>query len=126
LPARDPTLYKRIMTDELPRYASMLAALGHESRLAILGLLARSHPRGLVVGEILDEVRIPASTLSHHLETLREQGLIDQRREGKFLRYDLAPAGVRELLGFLQERCGMGVVIAPAPAIPRRTPWGEF
>ena len=72
---------------EALRFASMLGALGHESRLEAVRLLLRSHPDGMVAGELQEELGIPASTLSHHLDTLRREGLIDQVREGRFLRY---------------------------------------
>lgn len=87
------------------RFAAMLAALGHESRLEAMRLLLRSHPDGLVAGELQEQLRIPASTLSHHLDTLRQQGLVEQVREGRFLRYVAAAGALQELLGFLYAEC---------------------
>ena len=87
------------------RFSAMLAALGHESRLDAMRLLLRSHPDGLVAGELQDELGIPASTLSHHLDTLRQQGLVEQVREGRFLRYVAAAGALQELLGFLYAEC---------------------
>src|SRR2546422_6941930 len=61
------------------RYAAMFAALGHEARVRIVRLLLAAHPDGLVAGEIQQELGIPASTLSHHLDALETAGLIDRK-----------------------------------------------
>src|SRR2546428_11110771 len=82
-----------------PRYAAMFAALGHEARVRIVRLLLAAHPDGLVAGEIQQELGIPASTLSHHLDALETAGLIAQRREGRVLRYSAAARGGRDPLG---------------------------
>jgi len=87
------------------RYAAMFAALGHEARVRIVRLVLAAHPDGLVAGEIQQELGIPASTLSHHLDALETAGLIAQRREGRFLRYSAAAGGLRDLLGFLYAEC---------------------
>src|SRR5262252_1114805 len=87
------------------RYADMFAALGTEVRLQILRLLLTAHPEGMVVGEIQSELGIPASTLSHHLEKLRSEGLASVRRESTFLRYTANTAALEELLGFLFAEC---------------------
>ena len=92
-------------TGQTARYADMFAALGTESRLQILRLLLTAHPEGLVVGDIQSELRIPASTLSHHLERLKNEGLATVRREGTFLRYSANTAALEELLGFLFAEC---------------------
>lgn len=108
---------------EALRFASMLGALGHESRLEALRLLLRSHPDGMVAGELQEELGIPASTLSHHLDTLRREGLIEQVREGRFLRYVVAADALRDLLGFLYAECCGGrcgaVIEIPIPAAVR-------
>jgi len=90
---------------ETARYADMFAALGTEVRLQILRLLLSAHPDGMVVGEIQSELEIPASTLSHHLEKLRGEGLATVQRESTFLRYTANTAALEELLGFLFAEC---------------------
>lgn len=87
------------------RFARMLAAMGTEPRLNILRLLLAAHPHGLVVGDIAAELAMPNSTLSHHLDKLRSEGLLNVRREGTFLRYTANAAGLEELLGFLYAEC---------------------
>lgn len=87
------------------RYADMFTALGTEVRLQILRLLLSAHPNGMVVGDIQSELGIPASTLSHHLEKLRAEGLASVQRESTFLRYTANTAALEELLGFLFAEC---------------------
>jgi ArsR family transcriptional regulator, arsenate/arsenite/antimonite-responsive transcriptional repressor len=87
------------------RSADRFAALGAEPRLAILRLLLSAHPTGMIAGEVQDELEIPASTLSHHLEKLKQVGLINVRRVGTFLWYSANTDALREVLGFLYEEC---------------------
>jgi DNA-binding transcriptional ArsR family regulator len=83
----------------------MLAAMGTEPRLRIMRLLLSAHPRGLVVGEIGEELGIPGSTLSHHLEKLKNEELISVKRESTFLRYSANTGTLQDLLGFLFAEC---------------------
>jgi len=91
--------------DQVPRYADMFAAMGTDARLRIMRLLLTAHPDGMVVGEIGSELAIPNSTLSHHLDKLRNEDLVSVRREGTFLRYSANTATLEELLGFLYAEC---------------------
>ena len=90
---------------QVPRYADMLAAMGAEPRLRIMRLLLSAHPEGLVVGDIQAELEIPGSTLSHHLEKLKNEGLVTVRRERQYLWYAANADALRELLTFLYEEC---------------------
>jgi ArsR family transcriptional regulator len=87
------------------RSADRFAALGAEPRLAILRLLLSAHPTGMIAGEVQEELEIPASTLSHHLEKLKQVGLVNVRRVGTFLWYSANTEALREVLGFLYEEC---------------------
>jgi ArsR family transcriptional regulator, arsenate/arsenite/antimonite-responsive transcriptional repressor len=87
------------------RYADMFAAMGTEARLRIMQLLLSAHPDGMVVGEIASELEIANSTLSHHLDKLRAEGLVTVQREGTFLRYSAHCDTLQELLGFLFVEC---------------------
>src|ERR1700733_2585687 len=91
--------------DRTATYADMFAALGAEPRLRILRVLLAAHPEGMVVGEIQSELGIAPSTLSHHLEKLKNEDLIAVRRESTFLRYTANTAVLEELLGFLYAEC---------------------
>ncbi len=87
------------------RFADMFAAIGSEQRLRILRLLLSAHPEGLVVGEIQSELELSGSNLSHHLDKLRNEGLIEVSREGTFLRYRANTAVLQEMLEFLYAEC---------------------
>ena len=91
--------------ERVTRYADMLSAMGTEPRLRIMQLLLSAHPDGLVVGEIGNELGIPSSTLSHHLEKLKNEDLVTVRREGTFLWYAANTEALEELLGFLYAEC---------------------
>jgi DNA-binding transcriptional ArsR family regulator len=100
----------------------MFAALGHEARLGIVRLLLSAHPSGLVAGDIQAELGMPASTLSHHLDTLRQEGLVVQHREGKYLRYVVDADGLQDLLGFLYAECCTRTRVVPVSALKRTVP----
>ena len=90
---------------DVARYADMFSAMGTEPRLRIMQLLLSAHPQGMVVGEIQNELEIPNSTLSHHLDKLKNEGLVEARREGTFLWYTANTDALQELLGFLYAEC---------------------
>ena len=96
---------KRSRPDDVVKFADMFSAIGTEARLRILRLLLSAHPDGLVVGEVAEELEIPASTLSHHLDKLKNENLVQVRREGTFLRYTANTDALQELLGFLYAEC---------------------
>jgi len=91
--------------EQVARYADMFAAMGTESRLKIMQLLLSAHPDGMVVGEIQEELGLSASNLSHHLDKLKNEGLVKVTREGTFLRCTADTAALQELLGFLYAEC---------------------
>jgi DNA-binding transcriptional ArsR family regulator len=103
--ASKPNAGKRQPDEQITRYADMFAAMGTESRLRIMQLLLSAHPEGIVVGEIGSDLGIPPSTLSHHLEKLKHEDLVQVRREGSFLRYSANTGALQELLGFLYAEC---------------------
>lgn len=89
----------------IARYADMFAAIGTESRLCIMQLLLSTHPHGMVVGEIQEQLRISPSNLSHHLDKLKNEELVRVTREGTYLRYSANTEALQELLGFLYAEC---------------------
>ena len=91
--------------EQIAKYADMFSAMGTEARLRIMQLLLSAHPEGLVVGEIQEELDIPNSTLSHHLDKLRNEGLVQVQRESTFLRYTANTETLQELLQFLYAEC---------------------
>ena len=91
--------------EQVTRYAEMFSAMGAEPRLRIMRLLLSAHPDGMVVGDLAEELDIRGSNLSHHLDKLRNEGLVNVHREGTFLRYSAEPQALRELLSFLYAEC---------------------
>lgn len=91
--------------DQIARFADMFSAMGTEARLRIMQLLLSAHPEGLVVGEIQEELDIPHSTLSHHLDKLKNEGLVQAQRESTFLRYTANTEALQEVLQFLYAEC---------------------
>jgi DNA-binding transcriptional ArsR family regulator len=90
---------------DVARYADMFSAMGTEPRLRIMRLLLSAYPDGLVAGDIGAALEIPASTLSHHLEKLKNEDLVKVRRESTFLWYSANTEILQELLGFLYAEC---------------------
>ena len=99
------TSNKKQQAEQIARYADMLAAMGTEPRLRIMQLLLSAHPDGLVVNEIGAELEIPSSTLSHHLEKLKNDELVTAEREKAFIRYRANTEALQELLAFLYAEC---------------------
>jgi ArsR family transcriptional regulator len=91
--------------EEVIRFADMFSAMGTGPRLRIMRLLLSAHPEGMVVGDIGTELGIAASTLSHHLEKLKHEGLVKVRREGTYLWYSADADTLQGLLGFLYAEC---------------------
>jgi len=96
---------RKVDAEDIARYADMFSAIGTEARLSILRLLLSAHPKGMVVGDIQEDLDIPNSTLSHHLEKLRHEGLVTVQREGTYLRYAANTETLCALLGFLYAEC---------------------
>lgn len=117
-----------MISDDANRYAARFAALGHPARLEIVRYLLTAHPEGLVAGQVQARLEIPASTLSHHLEALRQEGLVEQAREGRNLRYRAGTDALSSVLGFLYAECCGGQsapvrIDAPARLVrPRPVP----
>jgi ArsR family transcriptional regulator, arsenate/arsenite/antimonite-responsive transcriptional repressor len=95
----------RRSNEQVVKYADMFSAMGTEARLRIMQLLLAAHPEGLVVSQIQEELDIPNSTLSHHLDKLKAEGLVIVRREGTFLHCTANTGALQELLQFLYAEC---------------------
>ena len=85
--------------------AHRFAALGAEPRLRILRLLLTAHPEGLNVSNLQEELDIPGSTLSHHLEKLKNEDLVTVRRDRQFLWYAANTEVLKEMMAFLYAEC---------------------
>ncbi len=82
-----------------------LAALAHETRLALFRLLVRAGEEGLAAGDIAEELVVAPSTLSHHLAQLEQAGLIVARRRSRHIFYGIIGPNIAALLSYLAENC---------------------
>ena len=92
----------------LDKHAGELGALGHPVRLAILRHVVKAGAEGAAVGEIQAKLDVPASTLSHHIDRLARNGLIEARREGTYIFYTAVFPALRALTDYLWEDCCKG------------------
>jgi ArsR family transcriptional regulator, arsenate/arsenite/antimonite-responsive transcriptional repressor len=104
------------------KYVEQLNALGQEGRLEIFRLLVRAGPQGSCVDDIRRRVKMPGSTLSHHLDTLERSGLLSARRAGRFIYYAVNWPEASHLIRFLTEDCCADMherLGAPRPRVSR-------
>jgi DNA-binding transcriptional ArsR family regulator len=93
--------------------AELLAALGHESRLAIFRLLVEAGPKGVNASAISEQLGLAPATLSFHLSHLSRVGLIEGERESRFIHYSANFATMDELIAFLTRNCCEGNACLP-------------
>lgn len=99
-----------------------LAALAQKTRLAIFRHLVELGPEGACPGDIAAAVGVPAATLSFHLKTLQQAGLIDAEQHGRSITYRANFAAMQGLIGYLGDNCCGGDASRCAPAVqPSRT-----
>lgn len=105
------------MTGRVEQAAERLKALGHPVRLSILRRVVQGPEAGTPAGELQSRLDIPASTLSHHLATLADAGLVQVAREGTTLRYRAAFEVLHALTDYLwQDCCSGGRIADPDPS----------
>lgn len=92
-----------------------LAALAQESRLSIFRLLVQAGKQGIAAGALGEELGIPPATLSFHLKTLAQAGLIKPRTEGRFVIYSANFTEMDRLIAYLTEHCCAGDAAQCAP-----------
>ena len=76
--------------------AALFAALGDETRLAIVQMLA-ANADAVCVCDITDCFDLGQPTISHHLKVLREAGLITSEKRGKWVHYSIVPGVVAQM-----------------------------
>jgi ArsR family transcriptional regulator len=99
-----------------------LAALAHETRLAIFRQLVRRGVEGLPAGEIAAKLGVAKPTLSFHLAQLEGAGLVASRRDGRSIVYAADFTAIGDLVGFLYESCCVEGSCLPQPepaAVPK-------
>jgi ArsR family transcriptional regulator, arsenate/arsenite/antimonite-responsive transcriptional repressor len=82
-----------------------LSALASESRLAVFRLLVKRGPKGFTPSQLMEQLGVPAPTLSFHLKELVHAGLVHSRREGRNLYYGPNVVHMNALVAFLTENC---------------------
>lgn len=108
--------------------AERLAALGHDTRLAVFRLLVQAGPEGLSAGVIGERMGLAPATLSFHLAHLSRVGLISARQDGRYIFYATDFSAMDDLIAFLTDNCCNGASCLPKTAVahtrakPRRTP----
>jgi ArsR family transcriptional regulator, arsenate/arsenite/antimonite-responsive transcriptional repressor len=106
-----------------------LAALAQESRLAIFRTLVKRGPEGYTPTQLGEKLGVVGPTLSFHLKELQRAGLVDVRRDGRYLYYRPNFSHMNELVGFLTENCcalaEKGCSPECAPAIAGASPVGR-
>lgn len=90
-----------------------LAALAHDSRLAVFRALVQAGPAGLAAGRIAEITGTPPSSLSFHLKELSHANMVTSRQEGRFVIYIASFETMNGLLGFLTENCCGGNPCTP-------------
>mgnify|MGYP000856047763 FL=1 len=104
---------------ETKRRVEQLAALAQETRLAVWRMLIEAGPAGSTVGAIGEALGVPPATLSFHLKTLANAGLVVTRQEGRFIHCSADFSAMHGLVGFLSENCCGGADCSPV-AQPKR------
>lgn len=96
-------LTERIAMDQLLKASEMLKVAAHPQRLAILDLLCSGKRyNNSEIQELLD---IDQATLSHHLTLMRNKGLLDMEREGKFAHYYIVYEDFQRIIACLENCC---------------------
>ncbi|MEO0457561.1 MAG: metalloregulator ArsR/SmtB family transcription factor [Cyanobacteria bacterium P01_A01_bin.114] len=91
--------------DDINDIAAAFSALGQPSRLKIVRLLLSAYPKGLPAGEIQKELGIAAPTLSHHLDKLRQVGIVTAEKDRQWIWYNVRSEALKHLIDFLFEEC---------------------
>ncbi len=97
--------------------ADSLEALGNATRLEVFRLLVQVGEQGAPVGEIQKALKIPPSTLSHHIARLMRVDLVTQQRQSRVLICRANYDTMNELLGFLTDNCCGGISLPRQPVV---------
>lgn len=98
------TLDQRVGTEKLIRASELLKVVAHPQRLAILDLLGRN--KRLCVSQLVEHLGLEQAILSQHLTLMRDKGLVDFEKEGKFSFYHLARPDFMKIVKTVEHCCG--------------------
>src|SRR3954470_10318177 len=99
-PCCEPVVYPDVERAEAERMAMIAKALGDPIRLQVVDVL-RKHAGKVCVCELVPLFNISQPTLSHHLKTLRQAGIVDAERRGLWAYYYVRPDALKELTAWL-------------------------
>ena len=97
-PGISPQLDLDVMRSNASDAVSLLKGLANESRLMILCVLSEGE---LSVGQLNQRIKLSQSALSQHLAVLREQGLVQTRRESQTIYYRLEDSAAMSIIELL-------------------------
>lgn len=97
------TLNERVGPEKLLRVSEMLKVAAHPHRLAILDLLGGR--RKLCVSDLVEALGIEQAILSQHLTLLRDKGLLEVEREGRYSYYRVTQPGFLKVIRNLEHCC---------------------
>ena len=116
---------RKVETMKSTRAVQALAALAHETRLAVYRMLVERGPEGFAAGIIAERLGLPPSSLTFHVQHLHRAGLVTQRRLSRQLIYAADFTTMNGLVGFLTENCcgeGRAACLPQAPRATSRKP----
>ncbi len=97
-----------------------LAALAHDTRLAIFRLLVEAGSGGMAVGRIAEKLDLPGATLSFHLKELAHASLVETLHEGRFIYCSANYSRMNGLIGYLTKNCCIGESCGPSLKVAKR------
>lgn len=94
------------MASEYKETARVFKAFCDENRLQILKLLQSGEKCAC---KLLDDLKISQSTLSHHMKILCDAGIVQGRKDGKWVHYSINPAGAERAVQLLNEQITLDI-----------------
>jgi ArsR family transcriptional regulator len=96
----EPVVYPEIERGDAERMGRVAKALGDPIRVQLVDVL-RQHAGKVCVCELVPLFDVSQPTLSHHLKTLRDAGIVDSERQGLWAYYYVKPQALKELSAWL-------------------------
>ena len=94
------TVKRRISFNKLNKVADIFSGLAHPIRLEIIEILEDGESKS--VGEILTEIKIDPTLLTHHLTKMKNLGILESSREGRHVFYRLAMLEITQVFDCIQ------------------------
>ncbi|MEV4521848.1 metalloregulator ArsR/SmtB family transcription factor [Micromonospora tulbaghiae] len=101
VPCCPPLAQRRVRAETAAVLAPAFKALGDPVRLQLMSMIASADGGEACVCDLTPAFDLTGPTISHHLKTLREAGLVDAERRGTWVYYRARPQILRQLAGLL-------------------------